>query len=82
MAKHAALNDLVIVLSAISWYRRYKVEGIVGAEGVPGGFDHLISWVIIPVLFYTASLGGDLVYNYGMGLNIKGTKNTNDSKNL
>ncbi|KAF3928381.1 hypothetical protein ABW21_db0207576 [Orbilia brochopaga] len=66
MATHAALNDLVVVTSAFSWYGRYKASGLV-AETAPRGMDVVISALIIPTLFYTASLGGDLVYKHGMG---------------
>ncbi|KAF3934772.1 hypothetical protein ABW20_dc0108468 [Dactylellina cionopaga] len=75
MATHAALNDLLIIASAVSWYGRYKSDGLfgelkTGRGGVPSGMDYLISGVVVPVLFYTASLGGDLVYKYGMGFSV------------
>ncbi|KAJ6258922.1 C2H2 finger domain transcription factor dvrA [Drechslerella dactyloides] len=63
MATHAALNDLVIIVSAFSWYGRFKAHGLV-AEAAPRGMDYITSALIIPTLFYTASLGGDLVYKH------------------
>ncbi|KAK6335358.1 hypothetical protein TWF696_002138 [Orbilia brochopaga] len=72
MATHAALNDLVIIVSAISWYGRYKENGLV-AEAAPRGMDYVTSALIIPTLFYTASLGGDLVYKHGMGFSAAST---------
>ncbi|EPS45797.1 hypothetical protein H072_123 [Dactylellina haptotyla CBS 200.50] len=73
MATHAALNDLLIIASAVSWWGRFKTDGFfgeTGAQGVPGGKDYVISGLVVPVLFYTASLGGDLVYRYGMGFSV------------
>ncbi|KAF3931894.1 hypothetical protein ABW19_dt0209840 [Dactylella cylindrospora] len=66
MATHAAINDLVIIISAVNWYGRYKQVGIAG-ESVPSGLDYVTAGLIIPVLFFTASLGADLVYKHGMG---------------
>ncbi|EWC45917.1 hypothetical protein DRE_04924 [Drechslerella stenobrocha 248] len=66
LAAHAGLNDLVILVSAVSWYGRYQAYGLV-ADAPPRGLDHLISALVVPVLFFAASLGGDLVYKHGMG---------------
>lgn len=62
---HAGLNDLMVLVSAYSWYTR---RGSVG--NLPSDTNLLISALLLPVLFYAANLGGTLVYNHGMGINL------------
>jgi uncharacterized membrane protein len=62
---HAALNDVALVVAAYSWYTRRESVGL-----LPSDANLLISVVLLPVLFYSASLGGKLVYNYGVGINL------------
>ena len=66
---HAALNDVAFLASLYSWWTR---RGNVGL--VPSDLNVLISGVLFPVLMYSASLGGRLTYNYGMGMNLAGGK--------
>jgi uncharacterized membrane protein len=62
---HAALNDIAVLTAAYSWYAR---RGNVGL--LPSDTNLLISVVLLPILFFSASLGGKLVYNYGVGINL------------
>lgn len=62
---HAALNDVALVVAAYSWYTRRESVGL-----LPSDVNLLISVVLLPVLFYSARLGGKLVYNYGVGINL------------
>ncbi|KAF3081160.1 hypothetical protein TWF569_011687 [Orbilia oligospora] len=66
MAAHAALNDLCVIVSGSSWWSRYKAHGILGAAE-PGVNELAVAGVVLPVLLFAASLGGDLVYKHGMG---------------
>lgn len=67
MATHAALNDFCMIVSGASWWSRYKAHGILGAAE-PSFNEVAVAGVVLPVLLFAASLGGDLVYKYGMGL--------------
>ena len=62
---HAALNDLALIASIYSWYIRRDNVGL-----LPSGVNLLISALMLPGLFYSANLGGTLVYNYGVGLSM------------
>jgi len=62
---HAAMNDLILLASVYSWYLRRDNVGL-----APTGFSIMLSAVMLPVLFYSANLGGTLTYNYGVGLNM------------
>jgi len=62
---HAGLNDVAIIASAYSWYIRRNNVGL-----LPTDTNLLLSIVLLPILFYSANLGGTLVYNYGMGINL------------
>ncbi|KAK6347568.1 hypothetical protein TWF718_005406 [Orbilia javanica] len=66
MAAHAGLNDFSIIVSGASWWARYKAHGILGAAE-PGVNEVAVAGVVLPVILFAASLGGDLVYKYGMG---------------
>ncbi|KAK6518978.1 hypothetical protein TWF281_003669 [Arthrobotrys megalospora] len=66
MATHAALNDISIIVSGVSWWSRYKAHGILGASE-PGVNEVGVAGVVLPVMLFAASLGADLVYKYGMG---------------
>ena len=62
---HAALNDVALLAAAYSWYSR---RGSIGL--LPSDANLLISVIMLPILFFSASLGGKLVYNYGVGINL------------
>ena len=62
---HASLNDVVAVISAYNWWARKGNAGFMtDGQGVLGAV------VCLPVLLYSASLGGKLVYQHGMGINL------------
>ena len=62
---HAGLNDLALIGAAYSWYTRRESVGL-----LPSDANLLISVVLLPALLFSASLGGKLVYNYGVGINL------------
>lgn len=67
---HAGMSDMAVLTAVFSWWvRRGNVEVLTGAV-VPTNVNVLISSVSLPALLYSAGLGGTLVYNYGVGLNI------------
>ncbi|KAG9772062.1 hypothetical protein ABEF93_002408 [Exophiala dermatitidis] len=64
---HALINDFVFVANLYSWYIR-KNNGTVGR--VPSQTNLLISVVLLPLLIVSAKIGGTLVFNHGVGLNL------------
>jgi len=62
---HAALNDVAVLAAAYSWYVRRESVGL-----LPSDLNLLISVVALPAMLFSASLGGKLVYNYGVGINL------------
>jgi uncharacterized membrane protein len=62
---HAALNDVAVLTAAYSWYAR---RGNVGL--LPSDTNLLISVLLLPILSFSAYLGGTLVFNYGVGMNL------------
>lgn len=66
---HAAANDVVLFASIYNWYTRRSEKML-----APDGLNIAISCIMLPLLLWSANLGGTLVYNYGTGLNI-GSKN-------
>lgn len=73
---HAGMNDVGWALALYSWYVRRGAGGL-GLEKVGGGVpaapamvNVVIAALSLPALAYSASLGGVLVYNYGVGLSM------------
>jgi uncharacterized membrane protein len=64
---HALVNDLVFAVGIYSWYTRRAVENI---GNVPSQENIVISAVLLPMLMFSAALGGSLTYNHGVGLNL------------
>lgn len=62
---HAAMNDAILLASVYSWYLRRDNVGL-----APTGFSMMLSAIMLPVLMWSANLGGTLTYNYGVGLNM------------
>lgn len=61
---HAALNDTVAVMLVYNWLTRRNVEGF-----APSSVNLAISSTLaMPVVFFAAALGGELVYTHGMGV--------------
>lgn len=65
VAAHAIFNDFVLLGSAYSWWLRRDSPGF-----APTGVNLAISAVMLPILLYSANLGGTLTYNFGVGLNL------------
>ncbi|TVY41091.1 hypothetical protein LSUB1_G001097 [Lachnellula subtilissima] len=61
---HAGLNDVATAMMAFNWWTRRHVEDL-----APTAVNTMLSGLLaMPVMFYAASLGGHLVYGYGMGV--------------
>ncbi|KAG9237764.1 hypothetical protein BJ875DRAFT_480953 [Amylocarpus encephaloides] len=61
---HAVLNDAVAIMLAYNWWTRRSAAGF-----VPSFVNLILSGVLaLPIVFLAASMGGDLVYSYGMGV--------------
>ncbi|TVY56853.1 hypothetical protein LCER1_G001200 [Lachnellula cervina] len=61
---HAGLNDVATAMLAFNWWTRRRVEDL-----APTAVNTALSGLLaMPVMFYAASLGGHLVYGYGMGV--------------
>ncbi len=67
---HALLNDVAIFGAAYNWWSRRQVP-----QFAPTGVNMLVSTVLaMPVCFYGAHLGAELVYHYGMGFRAGSSK--------
>jgi hypothetical protein len=61
---HAAMNDVVAAALAYNWWTRRNVPGF-----TPSPLNLVLSGLVaLPMVMYSAKLGGDLVYTYGMGI--------------
>lgn len=60
---HAALNDFAIVGSGYNWWTRRAVIG-----NAPADINIVLSAVLMFSVFFSAYLGGQMVYKYGVGV--------------
>ncbi|KAK5458470.1 hypothetical protein LTS15_004552 [Exophiala xenobiotica] len=67
---HAAINDLVFIANLYSWYIRKDKEGALNPGKTPNQTNLIISMVLLPFLLMSAKIGGTLVFNHGVGLNL------------
>jgi hypothetical protein len=67
---HAIMNDLVFVANLYSWYIRRDKVGAVNLGKVPFDMNIYISAALLPLLLFSAKIGGTLTYNHGVGLNL------------
>jgi uncharacterized membrane protein len=67
---HAIINDIVFVANLYSWYIRKDKESRVNVGHVPNGTNLLISAILPILLINSAKIGGTLVFNHGVGLNL------------
>jgi uncharacterized membrane protein len=67
---HAGLNDVAMLMGGWSWWVRSKNAGDMGGLVGTGMANVVVSAVSLPVLLYSAGLGGKLVYNHGVGLSL------------
>jgi uncharacterized membrane protein len=67
MVIHALLNDIAVVGAFYNYWTRSKVEGF-----MPNGVNALISSVMLGGVIYSAYLGGNLVYKYGVAVQRQG----------
>jgi uncharacterized membrane protein len=66
---HAILNYVVIGVTAYNWWTRRDVPG-----NVPSGLNSLLSGLTFNVMGFGAMLGSKLVYDYGVGVNVKAAR--------
>jgi uncharacterized membrane protein len=62
---HAVLNDVNIFAAGFNWWTR--------SSTAPTDVNIIVSSVCLPLLLLAASLGGMLVYDYGVGVKRQGT---------
>ncbi|KAF2001957.1 hypothetical protein P154DRAFT_463523 [Amniculicola lignicola CBS 123094] len=61
---HALVNDITVLGAVFNWWTRRNT-----ANFVPDSTNVLVSSVLgVPATFFAAYLGGQLVYQYGMGV--------------
>jgi uncharacterized membrane protein len=61
---HAAMNDVVFAALTYNWWTRRNIPGF-----TPTPLNLALSGLVaLPMVLYSAKLGGDLVYTYGMGI--------------
>ncbi|EON67570.1 hypothetical protein W97_06938 [Coniosporium apollinis CBS 100218] len=60
---HALMNDVVLVASLYDWWTRRNTTGF-----IPTGTHQVMSAAALPMLFFSAYLGGAMVYKYGVGV--------------
>lgn len=71
MAMHALVNDAVVAGSAYVWYcKRQGLLTTFAPETWMVGVQILLGLALV----WAGHLGGALTYNYGMGLNVAGSK--------
>lgn len=69
---HAGLNDVAVAVSTYAWWTRRNVQ-----NNMPTGFSLFLSALTLPGLFYSAYLGGSLVYEHGVGVMRQGSGKQN-----
>ena len=82
---HAVTNDIVLAIAAFIWYSRRSAAANtivgklgVGSVGTSAATYEAQTWMVIVealiggLQFFSASIGGALTYNYGVGMNIAG----------
>ena len=64
---HGGLNVGALVVSLYNWYTRRRVPGF-----EPSNTNILLSGMTLPLMMYSAYLGGSLVYKYGVAVQRQG----------
>ena len=64
---HAVLNDVGIFAAGFNWWTRRSTAG-----NAPTDVNVVVSSLCLPLLMLAASLGGMLVYDYGVGVRTQG----------
>ncbi len=64
---HAVLNDVGVFAAGFNWWTRRSTAG-----NAPTDVNILVSSICLPLLMLAASLGGMLVYGYGVGVRRQG----------
>jgi hypothetical protein len=63
---HAILNDIVIAGATWNWYSRRG-----NVMNAPSGLNVLVSAITAPILGFAVYLGGKMVFDYGVGVNLR-----------
>lgn len=71
---HAAISDLTVFAAIYNWWIRREAAGF-----VPTTSNATLSAAVVPVTFFAAFLGGQLVYTFGMGIG-RGASNAKKSQ--
>lgn len=64
---HGALNVGALTVSLYNWYTRRQVPGF-----EPSTTNIVLSGLTLPLMMFSAYLGGSLVYKYGVGVQRQG----------
>lgn len=64
---HGALNVGALMVSVYNWYTRRNVRGF-----EPSATNIVLSGLTLPMMMFSAYLGGSLVYEYGVGVQRQG----------
>jgi len=64
---HAILNDIIVAAAAYNWWTKSQTKA-----SAPEELNILISALALPALAFSGYLGGKMVYEYGVGVNLKG----------
>jgi len=65
---HGVLNDVGVFAAGFNWWTRRST-----AENIPTDVNIIVSSICLPLLMLSASLGGMLVYDHGVGVRRQGT---------
>jgi len=68
---HAILNDIIIAAAAYNWWTKSQTKA-----AAPEGLNILISALSLPALAFSGYLGGKMVYEYAVGVNLRGAWST------
>ena len=66
---HAVMNDVGLFAAGFNWWTRRSTAG-----NAPTDVNIVVSSVCLPLLLFAASLGGMLVYDYGVGVGRQGPR--------
>ncbi|GAA5904665.1 DUF2231 domain-containing protein [Sporobolomyces salmoneus] len=73
--RHAGINSAVLGLGVWNWWVRRTDRDLVLPQ-----MNAWFSLFALPAIFYSASLGGELVYKYGMGVKRQGSAKQIESR--
>ncbi|CAI6314325.1 unnamed protein product [Periconia digitata] len=60
---HALISDLTVFAAVYNWWSRRDTAGF-----LPSTTNAVVSAAVVPTVFFAAFLGGQLTYQFGMGI--------------